>query len=119
MSLRLLLDEDSQDHELVRLLRSSGHDVSTVNELALRRADDKTILQRAHLDDRVLLTYNVDDFRELHDSNTPHSGIAVICRDDDPSKDMSIADIARALGNIGSTAWDISGEFIILNHWQY
>ena len=119
VSLRLLLDEDAQDKDLVKQLRSTGHDVMTVNELRLRTLDDREILRAAWADHRLLVTYNVDDFRNLHAAGVNHSGIAVICRDADPSKDMSISDIVRALGNIEASGIPVSAQLLILNHWQY
>lgn len=119
MSLRLLLDEDTQDKDLVKQLRSSDHDVTTVNELGLRTLDDREILSAAWADHRLLVTYNVDDFQNLHAAGVDHRGIAAICRGADPAKDMSISDIVRALGNIEASGIPVSSQLLILNHWQY
>ena len=85
MSLRLLVDEDTQSRWLVRLLRDAGHDVATVSELGLQGRPDPDVLARAIADDRMVLTRNVDDFRELHMADANHSGIAGIFFDSDPS----------------------------------
>ena len=119
MSLRLLLDEDTQDEDLVRLLRGRGHDVATVNEMGLRTREDEAILDAALRDERMILTHNFDDFRRINLAHPAHFGIAVICRDADPRNDMSITDITRALDNIEVTGLPLAAGFFIVNHWQY
>ena len=56
MSLRLLLDEDSQAKKLVNLLRQAGHDILTVNQTGLMGKPDSMVLDRARQEDRILLT---------------------------------------------------------------
>lgn len=63
MSLRLLLDEDSQAKYLVNLLRAAGHDVVTVKEAGLGSRLDTVILDYASQELRVLLTRNCEDFQ--------------------------------------------------------
>nr|WP_319421436.1 DUF5615 family PIN-like protein [Pleurocapsa sp. FMAR1] len=66
MSLRLLIDEDSQAKPLVSLLRKVGHDVETANEAGLSGKEDFLVLNYARIGNRVLLTQNCDDFEALH-----------------------------------------------------
>ena len=72
MSLKLLIDEDSQAKRLVNLLQSAGHDVITVNEAGLMSKPDSVVLDYAIHKERVLLTRNCDDFQTLHKINPNH-----------------------------------------------
>ena len=74
MSLKLLLDEDSQAKYLVNLLRGSGHDVITANDAGLGGLLDSVVLDYARQQKRVILTRNCDDFLELHQFNPFHEG---------------------------------------------
>jgi len=56
LSLRLLIDEDTQDARLVSMLRTEGHDVLTVNEAGLRGQADSAVLAHAARDQHVVLT---------------------------------------------------------------
>ncbi|WP_334907623.1 DUF5615 family PIN-like protein [Nostoc sp.] len=47
MSLKLLIDEDSQAKRLVNLLQNAGHDVITVNEAGLMSKPDSVVLDYA------------------------------------------------------------------------
>jgi hypothetical protein len=115
LSLRILVDEDSQSRHLVRLLREAGHDVLTVNEAEMRGAMDPTVLAFADAEGRALLTANVRDFRLLHDQGTQHSGVLAVCHDGDPAKDMTRADIVQGLGNLEASGAEVVVAFHVLN----
>jgi hypothetical protein len=66
MSFRLYLDEDSMDQRLVRALRARGLDVETALEADMVAQPDAAHLQYAASSGRVLHTFNVADFYELH-----------------------------------------------------
>ena len=89
MSLRLLLDEDIQSHDLVGLLREAGHDVLTVNEAGLRGRNDERILAAAIGMNRIVMTFNADDFRDLHRADSNHSGIIAVYRHRQRSSDLT------------------------------
>lgn len=44
----------------VQYLRDSGHDVVHVRDLAMQRASDRSIADRARLDGRIVLTFDLD-----------------------------------------------------------
>jgi predicted nuclease of predicted toxin-antitoxin system len=113
------VDEDSQAAVLVALLVAAGYDVMTVSEAGLAAADDEVVLAFARSDGRVLLTRNARDFRALHDLDCNHAGILVVFRSKDSSKNMSYADIARAVGNIEASGLELAGQFVALNAWNY
>jgi predicted nuclease of predicted toxin-antitoxin system len=115
----LLLDEDSQAKLLVRLLQQAGHDVVTVNEVGLQGKPDISVLEYAKKRERLVLTRNCDDFRNLHTNNSKHPGILAIYQGSDPSKDMSYKDIVNAIAKIEAAQYTLAGEFIVLNQWNY
>ncbi len=119
MSLRLLIDEDTQGKILVQFLRASGHNVVTVNEVALMGQDDSVVLDFARTDNRVLLTRNCRDYQLLHLANQEHPGILCIYHERDYTKDMSVKDIVRAIANIEATNIPLANQFISLNQWNY
>lgn len=69
------------------------------------------------------ITKNPADFKALHDLDQRHSGILGVYQDNDPSRDMSNADIVRAIGNLQEAVQrgepPIQGEFHTLNDWRY
>lgn len=67
MSLRLLIDEDTQARRLVEMLRESGHNVLTIGEAGVTGIPDTMALEMARSHQRILLTRNCDDlFRTIH-----------------------------------------------------
>lgn len=119
MSLRLLVDEDTQKKRLVRLLREAGHDVVTVNELKLRGSDDTVVFDCAKGQGRVVLTRNDGDFKALHQQNSSHPGILVIYQYNDRSKDMSDKDIVKAISNMETAGSPVENQFTSVNIWNY
>ena len=119
MSLRLLVDEDSQARLLVAALRAAGHDVRTAAEAGLNSLNDAEVLRRARAEKRALLTHNCDDFRALHEAEPDHPGILAVYQHRDPARNMSYAAIVRALRNIEASGWNVTGQFMILNAWNY
>ena len=119
MSLRLLVDEDTQDARLVSALRQQGHDILTVNEAGLQGQTDNVVLASAFQERRIVLTMNCRDFLELHEATNAHTGIIGIYKDRDPRKNMTFAAIATALANLSASGWEFEGHFVVLNAWNY
>lgn len=119
MSLKLLIDEDSQSKPLVKTLREAGHDLVTVNEVGAGGQPDPVVLNYARENDRILLTHNCGDFEALHLENPNHPGILAVYRDADASKNMSRQAIVRALANLEAAQMPLANQFIALNHWNY
>jgi predicted nuclease of predicted toxin-antitoxin system len=78
--------------ELVEILRQQGYDVLTSLEAgnANQRIPDDQVLRTATADNRVVITFNRDDFLRLHRSGVNHSGI-IICKDDSNLNSLSQA----------------------------
>jgi predicted nuclease of predicted toxin-antitoxin system len=119
LSLRLLIDENSQADALVNMLRSSGHDVVTAAEAGLSGADDATVLKCAHTEARCVVTRNARHFRELHLSGVEHSGVLVIHEDSIRAKNMTLRGVLSAVNNLDAAGIEVSGQFISLNAWNY
>jgi predicted nuclease of predicted toxin-antitoxin system len=135
LSLRLLIDEDSQAKPLVSLLRKSGHDVETANEAGLSGKEDFLVLDYARVKNRILLTQNCDDFEgegcavarripnhlveALHRANSKHPGIFAVYQNNDRSKDMSRKELVKAIANLEVTGITLANQFISLNQWNY
>ena len=117
--MKLLIDEDSQGKLIVRLLRDAGHDVLTVGEALLESHVDEKILALAKREGRTLLTRNVHHFLILHNADQTHVGILAEHQDKDPSKNMSSTDIVQAIGNLEASGWDLRGQFIAINAWDF
>jgi Domain of unknown function (DUF5615) len=69
--------------DFVLILRSLGHDVLTSYEAgqANQGIPDDAVLTFATGDLRAVITFNRDDFVDLHRSGMTHGGI-VVCKDD-------------------------------------
>ena len=119
MSLKLLVDEDSQAHRLLKLLRNAGHDVLTVNEAGLSGSEDWEILDCARREGRLLLTKNCRDFEVLHLADFNHPGIIAVYQGANTMKNMSFKQIVKAITNLEAANISLANQFISLNHWNY
>lgn len=66
MTIRLYMDEDAMDDDVVQALRLRGVDVETAREAGMISASDDEHLAYARAAGRVLYTFNVGDFMRLH-----------------------------------------------------
>lgn len=119
MSLRLLIDEDSQAKLLIDFLRKATHNITTINELQLSGISDDIVLKQAIISNRVLLTKNCRDFELLHQRNPKHPGILAIYESSSTSKNMSFQDIVGAISNLEAANISLENQFISLNPWSY
>jgi predicted nuclease of predicted toxin-antitoxin system len=119
LSLRLLVDEDTLAKALVAQLRKAGHDVVIVHEAGLSGKSDESVLEYARREDRLVLTRNCEEFRALHAAQPDPPGIGAIYQDRDPSKNMTYAEIVRALANLEASGLELAGQFLVLNAWNY
>jgi predicted nuclease of predicted toxin-antitoxin system len=119
LSLRIYLDDCAYDKALVRLLRQAGCEVITPFDAGLAGQPDAVHFAYATSQNLILLTKNPRDFEELHTRYPEHPGILSIYQDNDLTKDMSVADIVRAIQNLIAAGTPITGQFIPLNAWRY
>ena len=77
--IRLYIDEDAMDSDLVRGLRSRGIDAMTAADSGMIRREDEEHLALAAAQGRVLYSFNIADFHEIHTvwiaSGRSHAGI--------------------------------------------
>ena len=81
MQIRLYLDEDAMDGDLVRALRLRGVDVTTALDAGLTNTADEEQLAYATKHGRTLYSFNISDFMALHTScvaaGKQHAGIVL------------------------------------------
>jgi len=125
MSLNLYLDDCANSDLLADLLRQTGHRVVRPADAngGLEGEDDDVHFAYAAANDLTIITKNPSDFRQLHDLNPYHSGILAVYQDNDLSRDMSDAEIVKAIQNLETAAQSgglpIEGNFHSLNDWRY
>jgi predicted nuclease of predicted toxin-antitoxin system len=66
VTIRLYVDEDAIDNDLVSALRVRGVDVVTAREAGLLEQKDEKHQEYAMRQGRVLFSFNVGDFYRLH-----------------------------------------------------
>lgn len=117
--MRLLLDECIGDRSLRDALIAAGHDVvRTVDELG-GGANDLAVFAFACEHQRIVLTYNNADFKQLGEQNPKHSGMLLVYQDNKPS-DMKSSDIVQAVANVETVhAAGIVGEMVVLNRYRW
>jgi hypothetical protein len=102
MRIRLYVDEDAMARAVVSGLRARGVDVKTVFEEGMSEKDDLAQLEYAAQEGRVLYTFNVGHFCQLHKEhmarNKSHAGIIVVHR-----QRYSVGEQIRRLSNLINT----------------
>jgi predicted nuclease of predicted toxin-antitoxin system len=120
--MNLYLDDDSVDAVLIRLLRQAGHDVQIPADVGTVGEDDSVHLAHAIRQDRLLLSHNHRDFRNLHNlvmqAQGHHPGILIVRKDNDPTRDLKPPGIVRAIRNLEQAAVPLRDEYHILNQWR-
>jgi predicted nuclease of predicted toxin-antitoxin system len=120
--MKIYLDEDCNDPLLAKLLRQAGHDVRTPGEAGMLQKSDAVQFAFAVRERRVLITANHDDFEDLHDliliCGGHHNGVLVVRRDNDPTRDMTVRAVARAVTKVGAAMPELRDIFQVLNQWR-
>ncbi len=101
--MRFLVDECTGP-AVARWLREKGHDVFSVYEKA-RGIDDDEVVERANLEDRILVTNDKDFGEKIFRDKKPHKGI-ILLRLDDERAGSKIAVIDRLLENYSDKLQD-------------
>ncbi|BAY66185.1 hypothetical protein NIES22_62980 [Calothrix brevissima NIES-22] len=116
--IRLFIDEDSMDQRFIQALRARGVDVTTVAEVETISSSDKEQLNLATELQRVLYTFNVGDFCQLHrvyiEENISHTGIII------SSQDYSIGEQMRRVLKLMATksAEEMINELVFLSFYS-
>lgn len=119
MTLRLYLDDSAVRRRLQLELRAAAHEVVLPADVGLARARDDVHFEYARAHGLVLVTLNPGDFIALHRRQPDHPGMIVIYRDNDRTRDMTVPEIVRAIGNLLASGIPIDGQVHTLNHWRY
>ena len=117
--MRLLLDECIGDRSLREALIAPGHDVvRAVDELG-GRADDLAVFAFACEHERIVLTYNNAEFKQLGEQNPKHPGMLLVYQVNKPS-DMNSSAVVKAVANVETThRAGIVGEMLVLNGYRW
>jgi hypothetical protein len=119
LSLNIYLDDCAYAKALVRLLQAASHRVVTPIEAGTSGKADEEHLRFAAAQGLVLLTKNPYDFAQLHEASSEHAGILVIYQDNDPNRDMTYAEVVRAINNLERAGIALARSFQVLNAWRY
>lgn len=91
-------------------------------DIGIVGADDAIHFIHAIRESRILLSGNHDDFENLHDlvveSGGHHCGMLIVCRDNNPKRDLIPKGVVAAVNRIESAGVDIRNCFYILNEWR-
>ncbi len=116
--IRLYLDEDSMDKDLVSALKARGLDVVTALERGMIRKSDDKHLDFATQEGRVLFSFNRGDFYRLHlrylTEGKPHAGIILANQ-----QRYSVGEVMRKILLIATarTAVDMENRIEFLSAW--
>ncbi|HUE02059.1 MAG TPA: DUF5615 family PIN-like protein [Bryobacteraceae bacterium] len=113
--LRLYLDEDAMDGDLVRGLRSRGIDVVTAADSGMILRKDEEHLSWAMVQGRALYSFNVGDYHEIHTewaaTGRKHAGI-VLAQQRRYSTGEQIRRLLRLIGSLSSESICNREEFL-------
>lgn len=118
MTVRLYLDEDSMRRSLVRGLRARGIDVITALDAGMIERADKEHLDFATAQGRVLCSFNVGDFYDLHGQylaeDRSHAGMILM-----QQQRLSVGEQMRRLLRLVAlrSAEDMENAVEFLNAW--
>ncbi len=123
MSLKLLVDECLLNKILIEALITAGHDVQTVTQAKLISKPDSAVFGHAIAEDRLVITSNCDDFVELSMAHIKakhhHPGILLVFLYNNQNKDMSVAEIIKAISNLESTKIPLADTTHSLVNYRY
>jgi hypothetical protein len=118
MKIRLYFDEDTMDGDLVHALRIRGIDVTSALEQEMVRQLDTDHLEFATSQGRVLYSFNIGDFQQLHSAyltqGKHHSGI-VLCQQQRYSLGEQMRRLLNIVGRV--SAEEMRDSLIFLSAW--
>lgn len=101
------------------MLVDVGYEVQTPAMASLTDYDDLAHFRYALEHGFIVVTKDADDFECLHRQYPDHYGVLAVCEEAQRGKNMSGADIVRAIENIIQAGVPLEGQFHILNHWRW
>jgi len=118
MRIRLYLEEDSMRRALAQALRSRGVDVTTALDEGMIDREDEEHLDYATAQGRVLYSFNVGDFYDLHTAyltqGKSHAGLILA-----PQQRYSVGEQMRRLLKLmaAKSAEDMKDQVEFLSAW--
>jgi uncharacterized protein DUF5615 len=118
MQVRLFVDEDAMADALMSGLRARGVNLLTASEAGTRKIEDDQQLEFASAQGRVLYTFNISDFYQLHTAwaiqGKNHAGIIFA-----PQQRYSIGEQMRRLLKLIRlrSAEEMINNVEFLSHW--
>jgi hypothetical protein len=113
--IRLYLDEDAMDGDLLRGLRSRGVDVVSAAEMSMIQREDEDHLALATVEGRALYSFNACDFHEIHwrwgASGRGHAGI-ILAQQKRYTIGEQLRRLAHLIGSIPAEAMRNREEFL-------
>jgi hypothetical protein len=119
MKLRLYLDEDTMDDDLVKALEGRGIDVFTAYDAGMAKFPDDEHLKYATEQGRVLYSFNIKDFYSLHaqflSQGQSHAGIVLA-----QQKRYSVGEQMRRLLKLAAerSAEEMADQVEFLSAWK-
>jgi predicted nuclease of predicted toxin-antitoxin system len=120
--MRVYLDDDMDANMLIRFLQDEGHEVISPRTVAMRGAEDAAHLRYAAAHQCAVVTANARDFLTLHqawqEAGRHHAGILALYRENNPQRDMTYVQIARAISRLARAGLALQNTFHNLNMWR-
>lgn len=119
MKIRLYMDEDSMQGAVIRTLKATGVDVIAAHDVGMDDKDDDKHLEYAKKANRVLCTFNVGDFYDLHTrllkNEKHHAGMILV-----KQQEYSIGELTRRLLKLIATlsAEEMQDRAEFLSSWN-
>lgn len=110
--MRFLVDE-STGPAVARWLREEGHEIFSVYEEA-RGIDDDEVIERACLENRILITNDKDFGEKVYREQRPHKGVVLLRLEDERSANK-INTIRRLLESYSQQLGD---NFVVVTETQ-
>ncbi len=95
--MKLLVDEDLASRELLSRLETAFPGEVIAPD---RNASDEEVWSRAEANHAAILTGNIVDFLALAAQRISHSGLLLVYRQNDPSRDLRAADIVSGVAAV-------------------
>jgi hypothetical protein len=118
VTIRLYLDEDAMDRDLIRALRARGADLLAANEVGMVEHPDEDHLEFATAQRRTIYSFNIGDYCRLHtewlNAQRDHAGIILAGQ-----RQFSVGEQMRRLLalNAARTAEQMRNQLEFLSAW--
>jgi hypothetical protein len=108
---KLVVDEDLASHSLIKALRARSHDVQILPTGLL----DSELWESAQETRSTVLTGNTRDFVPFAKSTAVHSGLLLVVRHRERTKDLTSEEIAEAVDKLDRMHSDLTGLTLVVN----